>query len=310
MIAYAQRHPGYKVAFTVDRSKGSIKNVAKPVALDKFLFAGTFNQHNLYEITCDKDNRIGVMKDIDGKKYVYGGEQLNSFIDGFDLEYDKQLSTTQSGNYVYFYDTGQAEKPIDKRCIGVPLESPTFSAGQGGMANKLADLIWRRVHNGAVTYQGLNIDDLLSMVLYMKDPKKKLSEKYNSIHSMVQLFPDQKAVWIGNEGFTLNNPNDYTKLYNKLCTMYITKNADFVQKPLSQYIQSSGNTVLTRLRDAYMTNPKLDKVELANGLTFTREDFTYGNGKGTTGLGYLLRNGYLTSRAASYGAPIVYVDNV
>ena len=59
-----------------------------------------------------------------------------------------------------------------------------------------------------------------------------------------------------------------------------------------------------------MTNPKLDKVELANGLTFTREDFTYGNGKGTTGLGYLLRNGYLTSRAASYGAPIVYVDNV
>jgi hypothetical protein len=50
-------------------------------------------------------------------------------------------------------------------------------------------------------------------------------------------------------------------------------------------------------------------VELPNGLTFTREDFTH-DGKGTTGLGYMLRNGYLMSYAAKLEPPTVYVDNV
>jgi hypothetical protein len=102
------------------------------------LFAGTLNQHNLYEITCDKNNRIGYLKTTinvntgEATKNVYGGSELNVIIDGFDREYLKHTARTQSGNIVYFYDTGETEKPIQSRCIGVPLISPKFTAGVGG----------------------------------------------------------------------------------------------------------------------------------------------------------------------------------
>ena len=66
---------------------------------------------------------------------------------------------------------------------------------------------------------------------------------------------------------------------------------------------------MAKLNAQYASNPSLDKVELPNGLTFTREDFTH-DGKGTTGLGYMLRNGYLMSYAAKLEPPTVYVDNV
>nr|DAP80524.1 MAG TPA: hypothetical protein [Caudoviricetes sp.] len=52
---------------------------------------------------------------------VYGGPELSALINGFDLEYIKRTAITQSGNIVYFYDTGQTEKTVDNRCIGTPL---------------------------------------------------------------------------------------------------------------------------------------------------------------------------------------------
>ena len=316
MYQFMQSHPGYHISLSLSRSKGSIRNGDKQQPVSKFLFAGTLNQHNLYEITCDKNNRIGFLKTIlnvntgEATKNVYGGPELNTVINGFDREYLKHTARTQSGNIVYFYDTGEIEKPVQSRCIGVPLVSPKFTAGAGGQANKIADLLWYRVNQGQTMFQGYSIDALLKQVLYMKDDNKILNEKFNSIEGMVTIDPLTKYVYIGNVAYPLINPQDYTNLYNALCNMYITKDPAFLQQTMSQYIQSSGNSVLNNVKSRFVYDQNLQKVELPNGLVFEREDFMYDNGKGTTGLGYLLRNGYLTTAAIKLEPPVVYVDNV
>ena len=316
MLDFIKTHPGYHISMKLSRSKGSIKNGSELQPVSKFLFAGTLNQHDLYNITCDAGNRIGFLKATqnvntgDVTKMVYGGPELSTLISGFDLEYIKRTAITQSGNIVYFYDTGQTEKAVDNRCIGTPLIQPKFTAGQGGQANKIADLIWYKCYQGLNEYQGYSIDDLLKQVLYIKADNKVLNEKYNSIEGLVTLDQANKRVIIGNIIYPTQNPSvDYANIYNALCNMYMTKDAAFVQQNMQQYIQSSHNSVLTKLNAQYASNPNLDKVELPNGLTFTREDFTH-DGKGTTGLGYMLRNGYLMSYAAKLDPPTVYVDNV
>ena len=316
MLDFMKTHPGYHISMKLSRSKGSIKNGSELQPVNKFLFAGTLNQHDLYNITCDAGNRIGFLKATqnvntgDVTKMVYGGPDLSSLISGFDLEYIKRTAVTQSGNIVYFYDTGQTEKTVDNRCIGTPLIQPKFTSGQGGQANKIADLIWYKCYQGLNEYQGYSIDDLLKQVLYIKDDNKTLNEKYNSIEGLVTLDPANKRVIIGNVIYPTQNPNvDYANIYNALCNMYMTKDSAFVQQNMQQYIQSSHNSVLAKLNAQYASNPSLDKVELPNGLMFTREDFTH-DGKGTTGLGYMLRNGYLMSYAAKLDPPTVYVDNV
>lgn len=316
MLDFIKTHPGYHISMKLSRSKGSIKNGGELYPVTKFLFAGTLNQHDLYNITCDSGNRIGFLKATqnvntgDVTKMVFGGPELSSLISGFDLEYIKHTAITQSGNIVYFYDTGQVEKTVDNRCIGTPLIQPKFASGQGGQANKIADLIWYKCYQGINEYQGYSIDDLLKQVLYIKADNKTLNEKYNSIEGLVTLDPANKRVIIGNVIYPTQNPNvDYANIYNALCNMYMTKDAAFVQQNMQQYIQSSHNSVLAKLNAQYASNPSLDKVELPNGLVFTREDFTH-DGKGTTGLGYMLRNGYLMSYASKLEPPTVYVDNV
>lgn len=316
MLDFMKTHPGYHISMKLSRSKGSIKNGSELQPVSKFLFAGTLNQHDLYNITCDAGNRIGFLKATqnvntgDVTKMVYGGPELSTLISGFDLEYVKRTAITQSGNIVYFYDTGQTEKAVDNRCIGTPLIQPKFTSGQGGQANKIADLIWYKCYQGLNEYQGYSIDDLLKQVLYIKADNKVLNEKYNSIEGLVTLDPANKRVIIGNVIYPTQNPSvDYANIYNALCNMYMTKDAAFVQQNMQQYIQSSHNSVLAKLNAQYASDPNLDKVELPNGLTFTREDFTH-DGKGTTGLGYMLRNGYLMSYAAKLEPPTVYVDNV
>lgn len=316
MLDFMKTHPGYHISMKLSRSKGSIKNGGELQPVSKFLFAGTLNQHDLYNITCDAVNRIGFLKATqnvntgDVTKMVYGGPELSALISGFDLEYVKRTAITRSGNIVYFYDTGQTEKTVDNRCIGTPLIQPKFTSGQGGQANKIADLIWYKCYQGLNEYQGYSIDDLLKQVLYIKADNKVLNEKYNSIEGLVTLDPANKRVIIGNVIYPTQNPSvDYANIYNALCNMYMTKDAAFVQQNMQQYIQSSHNSVLAKLNAQYTSDPNLDKVELPNGLTFTREDFTH-DGKGTTGLGYMLRNGYLMSYAAKLDPPTVYVDNV
>lgn len=316
MIEFMKTHPGYHISFTLSRSKGSIENGSRLQPVTKFLFAGTLNQHDLYNITCDKDNRIGFLKTTinvntgDQSKMVYGGPDLSNPISGFDLEYVKRTSITQSGNMVYFYDTGELEKTIQGRSIGVPLVQPKFTAGVGGQANKIADLLWYRINQGQTMYQGYSIEDLLRQVLYIKDDSKKLNEKFNSIEGMVTLDPENKIVYIGNLAYRLVSPQDYTNLYNAICNMYMTKDSKFLQQNMSEYIQNGGNSVLSDLKSKFSYDPNLQKVELPNGLTFEREDFMHDNGKGTTGLGYMLRNGYLVSAAEKLNPPVVYVDNV
>lgn len=316
MIEFMKTHPGYHISFTLSRSKGSIENGSKLQPVTKFLFAGTLNQHDLYNITCDKDNRIGFLKTTinvntgDQSKMVYGGPDLSNPISGFDLEYVKRTSITQSGNMVYFYDTGELEKTVQSRSIGVPLVQPKFTAGVGGQANKIADLLWYRINQGQTMYQGYSIEDLLRQVLYIKDDSKKLNEKFNSIEGMVTLDPDNKIVYIGNLAYRLVSPQDYTNLYNAICNMYMTKDSKFLQQNMSEYIQNGGNSVLSDLKSKFGYDPNLQKIELPNGLTFEREDFMHDNGKGTTGLGYMLRNGYLMSAAEKLNPPVVYVDNV
>lgn len=316
MIDFMKTHPGYHISMKLSRSKGSIKNGSELQPVSKFLFAGTLNQHDLYNITCDAGNRIGFLKATqnvntgDVTKMVYGGPELSTLISGFDLEYVKRTAITQSGNIVYFYDTGQTEKTVDNRCIGTPLIQPKFTSGQGGQANKIADLIWYKCYQGLNEYQGYSIDDLLKQVLYIKADNKVLNEKYNSIEGLVTLDPANKRVIIGNVIYPTQNPSvDYANIYNALCNMYMTKDAAFVQQNMQQYIQLSHNSVLAKLNAQYASDPNIDKVELPNGLTFTREDFTH-DGKGTTGLGYMLRNGYLMSYAAKLEPPTVYIDNV
>lgn len=316
MIDFMKTHPGYHISMKLSRSKGSIKNGSELQPVSKFLFAGTLNQHDLYNITCDAGNRIGFLKATqnvntgDVTKMVYGGPELSTLISGFDLEYVKRTAITQSGNIVYFYDTGQTEKTVDNRCIGTPLIQPKFTSGQGGQANKIADLIWYKCYQGLNEYQGYSIDDLIKQVLYIKADNKVLNEKYNSIEGLVTLDPANKRVIIGNVIYPTQNPSiDYANIYNALCNMYMTKDAAFVQQNMQQYIQSSHNSVLAKLNAQYTSDPNLDKVELPNGLTFTREDFTHDD-KGTTGLGYMLRNGYLMSYAAKLEPPTVYIDNV
>lgn len=316
MIEFMKTHPGYHISFTLSRSKGSIENGSKLQPVTKFLFAGTLNQHDLYNITCDKDNRIGFLKTTinvntgDQSKMVYGGPDLSNPISGFDLEYVKRTSITQSGNIVYFYDTGELEKTVQSRSIGVPLVQPKFTAGVGGQANKIADLLWYRINQGQTMYQGYSIEDLLRQVLYIKDDSKKLNEKFNSIEGMVTLDPENKIVYIGNLAYRLVSPQDYTNLYNAICNMYMTKDSKFLQQNMSEYIQNGGNSVLSDLKSKFGYDPNVQKIELPNGLTFEREDFMHDNGKGTTGLGYMLRNGYLMSAAEKLNPPVVYVDNV
>lgn len=313
MLDYMKTHPGYHISFDLSRSKGSIKNGSTFNPLTSFLFSGTLNQHDLYDITLGDKDRIGIVDEIrndntgEVTKNVVGGPDLTQIIGRYDSEFMKQTAITKSGNLVYFYDMGYSEKPIEQRCIGVPLMSPKFTAQQ---AQNLANLIWDYCSNGNdVTRNGWNIKDLISIAMYVDSPNRQLNEKYNSTNSLVTLIKGAKRVQIGQYLFQLNTQQDYQNLINYISQMYPAHDSQFMQMNMQSYIAATNNSVLSRCLKGFQNNPQINSVTLQNGFTFTREDFIH-NGKGTTGLGYFIRNGLLVSKASSIKPPVVYIDNV
>jgi hypothetical protein len=125
MLDYIEKHPEYKLTFSVKTNKGSI-NYGQPGEhhnVSEFLFKRYGNEHDLYTVTLSQQDRIGVgvfIKDQASGKVFYdvrAGENLRTRIGGFDDTYSKQHLNTQNGAIVYFYDNG------DGNYIGVPLQT-------------------------------------------------------------------------------------------------------------------------------------------------------------------------------------------
>jgi len=102
MLEYVEKHPEYKIEFTVSTDKGSVNYDRKgnTFNVDKFLFSGEANKHDMYTIKLSAEDRIGIgvfiTDNASGKKFydVRAGENLKMRIGGFDENFSKQHLNT------------------------------------------------------------------------------------------------------------------------------------------------------------------------------------------------------------------------
>lgn len=303
MLEYVDKHPEYKIEFTISTDKGSINYDKKGNTFNvgKFLFRGETNKHDMYTIKLSAEDRIGVGVFITdrstGAKFydVRAGKNLTTRIGGFDENFSKQHLNTQNGAIVYFYDTG------DGNTIGVPIQSSQIGVES---ATKLVDLIHRYV-SGERVYEGYDIMSLLKQRLYIADPSRQLS-KYNNISNMITINNDGTIV-IGNESYNVMTQRN--ALIQRLAAMNNSTSAE----TLSDNMTLSADQALQQARSVFQANPSLQNITLPNGFVLNREDFVHNNSDGSTGstwLGYLLRNNILVTRATSMSYRQVNIDNL
>lgn len=292
-----------KISFTLSTNKGSIKydELTGIHPVTDFLFKGHDNEQDLYTIQTSKENRIGVAaftlnKSKGTMSYdVYAGSDLRTRIGGFDDTYQKQHLAINNGAIIYFYATG------NNQYIGVPIE--TGYIGEDS-AKRLVYLMQQYIQ-GNKYVNGYDIYGLLRQRLYMADPsdQKKLSP-YNNISNRIILNTNGTVV-IGKKTYDIQTQLD--ELIKVVSKMSNNVNA----RLLNENLMSSNDVIFSSLRTTFK-NTNASSITLPNGYVFTREDFTHQNNdgsKGSTWLGYMLRNNILQTRAIGRSYTQLNIDN-
>lgn len=292
-----------KISFTLSTNKGSIKydELTGIHPVTDFLFKGHDNEQDLYTIQTSKENRIGVAaftlnKNKGTMSYdVYAGHDLRTRIGGFDDTYQKQHLAINNGAIIYFYATG------NNQYIGVPIE--TGYIGEDS-AKRLVHLMQQYIQ-GNKYVDGYDIYGLLRQRLYMADPsdQKKLSP-YNNISNRIVLNTNGTII-IGKKTYDIQTQLD--ELVKVVSKMSNNVNA----RLLNENLMSSNDVIFSSLRTTFK-NTNASSITLPNGYVFTREDFTHQNNdgsKGSTWLGYMLRNNILQTRAIGRSYTQLNIDN-
>lgn len=292
-----------KISFTLSTNKGSIKydELTGIHPVTDFLFKGHDNEQDLYTIQTSKENRIGVAaftlnKNKGTMSYdVYAGHDLRTRIGGFDDTYQKQHLAINNGAIIYFYATG------NNQYIGVPIE--TGYIGEDS-AKRLVYLMQQYIQ-GNKYVDGYDIYGLLRQRLYMADPsdQKKLSP-YNNISNRIVLNTNGTII-IGKKTYDIQTQLD--ELVKVVSKMSNNVNA----RLLNENLMSSNDVIFSSLRTTFK-NTNASSITLPNGYVFTREDFTHQNNdgsKGSTWLGYMLRNNILQTRAIGRSYTQLNIDN-
>lgn len=292
-----------KISFTLSTNKGSIKydELTGIHPVTDFLFKGHDNEQDLYTIQTSKENRIGVAaftlnKSKGTMSYdVYAGHDLRTRIGGFDDTYQKQHLAINNGAIIYFYATG------NNQYIGVPIE--TGYIGEDS-AKRLVYLMQQYIQ-GNKYIDGYDIYGLLRQRLYMADPsdQKKLSP-YNNISNRIVLNTNGTVI-IGKKTYDIQTQLD--ELIKVVSKMSNNVNA----RLLNENLMSSNDVIFSSLRTTFK-NTNASSITLPNGYVFTREDFTHQNNdgsKGSTWLGYMLRNNILQTRAIGRSYTQLNIDN-
>ena len=292
-----------KISFTLSTNKGSIKydELTGIHPVTDFLFKGHDNEQDLYTIQTSKENRIGVAaftlnKSKGTMSYdVYAGSDLRTRIGGFDDTYQKQHLAINNGAIIYFYATG------NNQYIGVPIE--TGYIGEDS-AKRLVYLMQQYIQ-GNKYVNGYDIYGLLRQRLYMADPsdQKKLSP-YNNISNRIILNTNGTVV-IGKKTYDIQTQLD--ELIKVVSKMSNNVNA----RLLNENLMSSNDVIFSSLRTTFK-NTSVNSITLPNGYVFTREDFTHQNtdgSRGSTWLGYMLRNNILQTRAIGRSYTQLNIDN-
>lgn len=292
-----------KISFTLSTNKGSIKydELTGIHPVTDFLFKGHDNEQDLYTIQTSKENRIGVAaftlnKSKGTMSYdVYAGSDLRTRIGGFDDTYQKQHLAINNGAIIYFYATG------NNQYIGVPIE--TGYIGEDS-AKRLVYLMQQYIQ-GNKYIDGYDIYGLLRQRLYMADlsDQKKLSP-YNNISNRIILNTNGTVV-IGKKTYDIQTQLD--ELVKVVSKMSNNVNA----RLLNENLMSSNDVIFSSLRTTFK-NTSANSITLPNGYVFTREDFTHQNtdgSRGSTWLGYMLRNNILQTRAIGKSYTQLNIDN-
>ena len=292
-----------KISFTLSTNKGSIKydELTGIHPVTDFLFKGHDNEQDLYTIQTSKENRIGVAaftlnKSKGTMSYdVYAGSDLRTRIGGFDDTYQKQHLAINNGAIIYFYATG------NNQYIGVPIE--TGYIGEDS-AKRLVYLMQQYIQ-GNKYVDGYDIYGLLRQRLYMADlsDQKKLSP-YNNISNRIILNTNGTVV-IGKKTYDIQTQLD--ELVKVVSKMSNNVNA----RLLNENLMSSNDVIFSSLRTTFK-NTNANSITLPNGYVFTREDFTHQNtdgSRGSTWLGYMLRNNILQTRAIGKSYTQLNIDN-
>lgn len=306
MLKFIAANPnkGWHILADFGVNTGSLEYAKQDVPgsnnLASFLFAEEQNKHNLYTIGLFKEDRIGIYKPI----YQSDGTPLFSVVTGSDLQqpmlefkttdYIKSSPEFSDGSIVYFYKTNVGKyiptalstKPID--------ENEAF---------RLATLI-KYYASGMYTtvYSGhgnsvFNILDLIKQRIYADDYETSKIDNVDTKHSVPNVLIQKGGRLVVIDGTSYNTETQFNTIVEVLKSgMRQTISA----KEMNQTFGTSDNPVWATVRDIFVKNKSLNTITLPNGFVISRSDISSPENnapEGTTFMGYLMRNGYITSRA-------------
>lgn len=304
ILEYQKSHPNTTVVTDISVNKGSIRyerSYGVQHNVSEFLFKNDANKKDLYTIRLSLSDNIGICKfevpKKQGDPVQYGVYAGGLKIGQFDQTYLKQQLNTNSGSIVYFYNTGNNDT------IGIPIEGSLIGQAR---AQSIVNLIVQQM-SGNTHVDGFEIKELLNQVLYVFDPtsQRKIT-KYNSTGSIVQI-SNNGFVQIGDDRFNL--VNDRNRLVQKIANMNFAIN----EALMNENMFNSSNPIFVECRSKFQQNPSLTQLSLPNGMVVQREDFLHQNTdktKGSTVLGYMMRNNMLVTRAIGQSYTQLNIDDV
>ena len=291
MLSYIKDHPEYRISVIKSLNKGSLiyNKHDQPKSLhdvSEFLFKGQ-NAKDLYTVRMSSADGIGflIKKNVGTPRESWGvwcGENLQTPIREFDPEYIKDPIDFYNGAILFNFNTGNNQK------IPALIDRNLFNKQE---AESLASLIKMYI-DGHDYVDGYSILDLLKMRLYLYD-QHAVKSQCNNCGNIITLDRVNKQVIVGNES-AYNVADKYGQLVQRLQKMPNMIDVSLVNEQF-MYSQFS---VFSQMRSTFSNNSSLQKIELPNGLTVTRDDFIKQNSdgsRGTTWLGYLFRNQILAT---------------
>lgn len=291
MLSYIKDHPEYRISVIKSLNKGSLiyNKAGQPKSLhdvSEFLFRGQ-NAKDLYTVRMSSADGIGflIKKNVGTPRESWGvwcGENLQTPIREFDPEYIKDPIDFYNGAILFNFNTGNNQK------IPALIDRNLFSKQE---AESLASLIKMYI-DGYDYVNGYPILDLLKMRLYLYD-QHAVKSQCNNCGNIITLDRVSKQVIVGNES-AYNVADKYGQLVQRLQKMPNMIDVSLVNEQF-MYSQFS---IFSQMRSIFSNNSSLQKIELPNGLTVTRDDFVKQNSdgsRGTTWLGYLFRNQILAT---------------
>ena len=291
MLSYIKDHPEYRISVIKSLNKGSLiyNKHDQPKSLhdvSEFLFRGQ-NAKDLYTVRMSSADGIGflIKKNVGTPRESWGvwcGENLQTPIREFDPEYIKDPIDFYNGAILFNFNTGNNQK------IPALIDRNLFNKQE---AESLASLIKMYI-DGHDYVDGYSILDLLKMRLYLYD-QHAVKSQCNNCGNIITLDRVNKQVIVGNES-AYNVADKYGQLVQRLQKMPNMIDVSLINEQF-MYSQFS---VFSQMRSTFSNNSSLQKIELPNGLTVTRDDFIKQNSdgsRGTTWLGYLFRNQILAT---------------